>query len=114
MHFNLGPLNIRRDIAQLGVIHRAVLKKGPAHLTDLFPRVQNFNGHFRSILNRAHGCKAAYVRQSIFSLVGCYNRLPLEIIEIDDVSCFQRELQDLVKNAIISHNANWRSYFRHV
>ena len=38
MHFNLAPLGIRRDIAQLGLIHRTVLKKGPPHFKQ-FPRV---------------------------------------------------------------------------
>ena len=32
LHFNLAPLEARRDIAMLGVIHRAVLKQGPAQL----------------------------------------------------------------------------------
>ena len=32
LHFHLAPLNTRRDIALLGVIHRAVLGKGPHSL----------------------------------------------------------------------------------
>ena len=31
-HFNLAPLCTRRDIAQLGLIHRALLRKGLPHL----------------------------------------------------------------------------------
>ena len=31
-HFSLAPLAARREIAMLGVIHRAVLKKGPLQL----------------------------------------------------------------------------------
>ena len=114
MNFNMAPLNIRRDIAQLGLIHRSVLKKGPRHFNDIFPRIQNINGHFRSVLNRAYGCRAGYITRSIFGLVGCYNRLPFEIINIDDVSLFQRELQNLVRNAITTNHPLWRTYFRHI
>ncbi len=34
--FNLAPLGMRRDIAMLGAIHRAVLKKGPKQLRKCF------------------------------------------------------------------------------
>ena len=36
VEFRLAPLNCRRDMAMLGVLHRAVLKKGPAHLEKFF------------------------------------------------------------------------------
>ena len=32
VNFNLGSLSARRDIAALGIIHRAVLGRGPAHI----------------------------------------------------------------------------------
>jgi len=34
--FNLAPLEVRRDIAMLGLIHRTVLRKGPSHFRKLF------------------------------------------------------------------------------
>ena len=113
MQFNLAPLDVRRDIAQLGLIHRTVLKKGPPHFKELFPRMPSINGHFRTVLNRAHGCNAAYIRHSIFSLIGCYNRLPSEIVAIESVSGFQSELQKLVQNAVYEKYPYWRTYFRH-
>ena len=114
MHFNLAPLDTRRDIAQLGLIHRSVLNKGPPHFKLLFPRIQSINGHFRSVFNRAHGCNAGYIKHSIFRLIGYYNRLPFEIIEIDDVSTFQSELQNLVRNTISTNYPLWRTFFRHI
>ena len=36
-HFKLAPLSSRRDIAMLGVIHRAVLGEGPPQLRQFFP-----------------------------------------------------------------------------
>ena len=38
MHFNLAPLQMRRDIAMLGVLHRAALGEGPPQLKELFQR----------------------------------------------------------------------------
>ena len=36
LNFSLAPLNSRRDIALLGVIHRATLGKGPRQITKFF------------------------------------------------------------------------------
>ena len=36
LHFNLGPLETRRDIAMLGLIHRSVLGGGPRHFANMF------------------------------------------------------------------------------
>ena len=38
IHFNLAPLKARRDMAMLGLIHRAVLGKGPDHFNKHFVR----------------------------------------------------------------------------
>ena len=36
LHFNLAPLETRRDIAMLGLIHRSVLGCGPRHFANMF------------------------------------------------------------------------------
>ena len=36
LHFNLVPLETRRDIAKLGLIHRSVLGGGPRHFANSF------------------------------------------------------------------------------
>ena len=50
-HFNLAPLETRRDIAQLGVIHRAALRKGPNHLHNFFMRARSFSGHSKQVFD---------------------------------------------------------------
>ena len=77
------------------------------------PRAESINGHFRTVMNRAYGCNAGYIRHSIFNLIGCYNRLPIEIVSIDDVSEFQSELQKLVQIAVNNKYPYWRTYFQH-
>ena len=37
--YNLAPLEVRRDVAMLGLIHRTVLGKGPPHFNEFFQRV---------------------------------------------------------------------------
>ena len=36
MNFALAPLQTRRDIAMLGLVHRAVLGDGPPHFKEFF------------------------------------------------------------------------------
>ena len=36
LDFNLAPLCVRRDIANLGIIHRSLLGKGPKHFHFFF------------------------------------------------------------------------------
>ena len=36
LHFNLAPLETRRGVAKLGLIHRSVLGGGPRHFADMF------------------------------------------------------------------------------
>ena len=42
MHFHLAPLGARRDMALLGIIHRAALRKGPPQLHQFFMRARAF------------------------------------------------------------------------
>ena len=91
-YFNLAPLEIRRDIALLGLIHRAALRQGPMHLQQMFMCVRVCIGHSRHILDPIAGCPHLYLRRSIFGLIRIYNRLPQETVDILDVSSFQSEL----------------------
>ena len=50
--FNLAPLQLRRDIAMLGLIHRTVLGQGPLHFQQWFFREET--GHRRSARREAH------------------------------------------------------------
>ena len=82
MNFNLAPLNSRRDIASLGLLHRAVLRMGPPQLHQFFTRVRSFNGHSHQIYDPCVGRSQEYFRRSIFGLVAFYNRLPEAIVNL--------------------------------
>ena len=72
MDFNLAPLSMRRDIALLGMLHRAALRDGPPQLREVFKRraggwmlVDPLEGQSPSLL----------MRRSIWELIRVYNEL---------------------------------------
>ena len=58
------------------------------------------------------GCRHMYIRRSMFGLIGFYNRLPQNIVDITDISMFQSELQELVKKAVNENDPAWKIFFR--
>lgn len=111
--FNLAPLNARRDIAQLGMIYRAVLRMGPAQLHQFFIRVRPFHGHAYTIYDPCVGRPQQFFKRSIFGLIHCYNRLSDDIIDLKNVSHFQSNLQQLLKTTVSDNNPHWKNIFRH-
>ena len=108
MHFNLAPLASRRDMAMLGVIHRAALRQGP----EAFFRFVQFDAsslrhsrhhrrHFRSLVEfRNSGKKLDIMRRSLLGLVSVYNLLPERIVRSNSVKGFQAELQNIMKQCV--------------
>ena len=73
IYFNLLPLSVRRDIAMLGVIHRAVLRLPPCQLHELF--VRDLRGIRRSARVDRHDlqilefpCRLALVGRSCLAI----------------------------------------------
>ena len=104
MEFNLAPLATRRDVALLGLIHRAALKKGPEQFHDLFSLEQRAERpNTRLAARRAkHGRQLKeyrlethlnVLRRSAFGLVSVYNLLPHEVVQLEEVKDFQTALQ---------------------
>ncbi len=107
--YKLAPLETRRDIAMLGLLHRISLGLAPSQLTELFPRALPPRPRLFSDTTRLHAILRRHNRQfvernghtdvfrkSIFGLVASYNLLPQAIVDIPSVQCFQRELQKVV------------------
>lgn len=93
--FRLAPLATRRDIAMLGLVHRAVLGKGPPQLADLFRR-RGTQLRPGSLHDPRHDCKAPVIKRSAYGLAAVYNMLPHPVLAMRTVSSFQRRLQDMV------------------
>ena len=105
MHFGLAPLSTRRDIAMLGLLHRASRGKGPRQLQELFRKVPGVNKLQETDLTG----KVRLLKRSAFGLVPLYNRLPDVIREMYAVKTFQTGLQALCKEWVRSGVANWKS-----
>ena len=78
LHFNLAPLQTRRDIAMLGLIHRSVLGCGPRHFANMFltspPSVSQ--KHDKQLLSHRSPRHLQILSRSALGLVDVYNLLP--------------------------------------
>ena len=116
MHFNLAPLKSRRDIAMLGVLHRTALGKGPDHFRQFF-KVSEAERHCTRSGSARHNRQLVDIkdrhfleieRRSALGLIWVYNRLPTETARFETVKDFQRSLQQLLGERLISGCEDWR------
>ena len=116
--FNLAPLKLRRDIAVLGLIHRAVLGKGPAQLRRWFVHAapngartrQSLTRHTKQLQSYREGSFLEITRRSIFGAIDIYNMLPESTVHTKNVKEFQAELQKMSK-LVSMENSNWDVLF---
>ena len=113
--FNLAPLAARRDIAMLGVVHRAVLGCGPVQLRGFFERsdppyrLGGRSWHGRHIRDSFSQLDREYVNRSLLGYIWVYNLLPEEIVRAATVKDFQSSCQRLLKERIME--ADWKQTF---
>ena len=123
MVFNLAPLCSRRDIAMLGILHRAVLKQGPKQFHSVFfadPTATHAT-HRRSIKEYVDGdatdyelpgsAPADYIKRSALGLTAVYNMLPPAVVACNSVKQFQSSLQRMLKQAAAAQEPNWQKLF---
>ena len=104
VHFHLAPLDTRRDIAMLGLIHRTVLGKGPQQFKDFF----HTNPNCRSmLLDPRQSSRSPLLRRSTLGLVAVYNLLPRKVVSARSVSEFQKGLQEVVISFASSGHPQW-------
>ena len=115
-YHNLAPLRTRRDIAMLGMIHRAALQLGPAqfwHWLRLAPNRERrttrlaARRHNKQLVDMCDGSQSALLARSAFGLVKVYNLLPQDVIDRRSVKLFQKALQTLVKDEMECGRPNW-------
>ena len=93
VHFNFAPLSCRRDMAMMGLLHRAALGKGPDHFKQFFKLstaerhcTRSGSGrHSRQLLDIRNEHFLEIERRSALGLVWVYNRLPDGISRHDTV-----------------------------
>ena len=119
MNFNLAPLSTRRDIAMLGVIHRAALREGPQQLWKFFrlalPASSNArNSRHRSVHSMRleewpAGRNLDIIRRSALGSIRVYNLLPADVVLHKTVKQFQQALSGLVKDRVVAGDSRWRN-----
>ena len=94
LHFNLVPLETRRDIAKLGLIHRSVLGGGPRHLANSFCPLHRrlHQKHDKQFLTHRSPRHLQISSRSALGLVDVYNLLPSHVVWQKSVASMQHEL----------------------
>ena len=119
-NYRLAPLDSRRDMAMLAVLHKVNLGTAPAPLQELFPPKAAVEDRFDR--ERLRGWRPLHARQlhtecgfqstdvlqgSLFGLAHCYNRLPPEVVAAKTVKEFQRRLQWALRKCSESGMHDW-------
>ena len=108
MDFNLAPLSMRRDIAILGLLHRAAVGDGPPQLRELFKRR---TGSLRLLDPLEGQSPSIRMRRSIWGVVRIYNTLG-GTLQCGTVPVFQKHLQDRAKRVVTgSLLAEWHTLY---
>jgi hypothetical protein len=96
MEFNLAPLELRRDIAMLGLLHRAAIREGPPQLQTMFKRRVG-----SSLLHDPYEHRRPpLVRRSAWGVIPIYNRLGSDARNIATVKDFQFYLIERVRTIV--------------
>ena len=118
--FKLAPLNSRRDMGMLGLIHRSVIGQGPSHFQKYFlrappqPRLHGREAnrnHGRQLISHRKGRFLELVTKSAFGLVDVYNLLLAYVVSAPTVSHFQRRLQEMLVKCIREDVSEWWRMF---
>ena len=118
LRYRLLPLQTRRDIACLGVVHRAVLNKGPPHFKKWFffrqgpphsyETLLQAKLHTKQLHDYLDGSHNELLRRSVLGLPQVYNKLPPDVVDAPSVKSFQRRLQQLVERKLREGNQHWQ------
>ena len=122
--YRLAPLRSRRDMAMLGLLHRLTLGKAPVQLKELFPRVgtvteplarQSFRRwrplHDKQLGTLATDFSTDTMKNSLFGLVHCYNRLPQRVVDSSSVKAFQKTLQNALLELAEKECPDWQELY---
>jgi len=114
INYNFVVPSLRREIDLLGFLHKRVLGLCHAAIIEFFPRIPTaapwHDKQLESYLMQCTTRHSLYER-SIFNMVHVYNRLPQEVVDINNVSGFQSCLTDMAKHRCNAGARNWRQTF---
>ena len=116
-NLNLAPLNSRRDIAMLGLIHRAALRQGPQHFREWFVPAppapttlvtrRSTRAHRWQLHDLVDSDHTELLKRSVFGLIRVYNELEQNIVDTRSVKEFQHNLQNKLKQLAENNTEGW-------
>ena len=123
--YSLAPLEARRDMAMMAVLHKVTLGTAPAKLLELFPNAPAVPGtfdlqrlrrgwrppHDKQLFTACSFQSTDVLQRSLFGLVRCYNALPPALVASKTVKEFQRRLQWALRRAAESNVPEWNRLF---
>ena len=122
MNFNLAPLATRRDMAMLGLLFLIASGRAPPQFGEMihkagatpFPRNLRRPDaqHGRQLHDPVDDTSPKMIGRSVLGLIYSFNMLPESLVTMENVSCFQRRLQNGVKNAFRGGVDEWSSVLR--
>ena len=108
LDFNLAPLSMTRDIALLGLLHRAAIGEGPEHFREYFKRK---SGSLKLTDLFADGSVSLLRKRSIWGLPKVYNKLG-NALSCATVKDFQSLLQERAKAAVAKRLlTDWETFY---
>ena len=119
VQYKLAPLQARRDMAMLGLVHRTVLGHGPEHFNKLFftagGPTHSYNTnyqagkHSKQLYDYLDGSHTELLRRSALGLTRTYNQLPQATVDTQTVRAFQRSLQEGLTRLATERAENWEA-----
>ena len=113
---HLAPLQLRRDIAMLGFLHKVVLRDAHPDILALFPMAPpnatrynlcSSNTHTKQLCDQVHASDLMVLRRSVFGLIQVYNRLEQDIVDCKTVTAFQSNLTHEARSRAQSGSMHW-------
>ena len=104
---NLFPLQARRDIAALGIIHKVTIGIADPEIAEMFPPGAVRSSYPTRLLKSRHnkqisdicdGRQSRILQNSIFGMARVYNRLPQDTVDAKSIRIFQSRLIQMARD----------------
>ena len=78
----------------------------------MFPLASNYiRGHAKQLATHAGNFQQRLLKRSLFALAAVYNKLPQDVVDLDDISLFQGALTDFAKYGCSNGRPYWQYTF---
>ncbi len=118
LKYNLAPLQLRRDIGALGLLHKIQLGEAHEGFSKILPREVGVHTADTRKNARRHGRQfheqygsTDYFNRSLFSVVRVYNVLPPYVVNTKTVEAFQKQLTKDARFACSTRVVNWEHMY---